>query len=48
MTSPTPKSPPSRVCAEGLAPTRNTAATTPNNAMKAGSSIDCDMAAENG
>src|ERR1700756_3632659 len=27
---------------------RNSAATTPNNATKAGSSIDCDIASENG
>ncbi len=39
---------PARASTEGANPTRNSAATIPNNAMNAGRSTDCDIAAENG
>ena len=37
-----------RPAGDGAKPTKNSAATMPNSAMNAGSSTDCDIAAENG
>src|SRR5271157_2245521 len=39
---------PSPVTAQGVKPTKNSAATIPNNAINAGNRTDCDIAAENG